>query len=122
MTPWIDPDAWRGAWWAYGALRAARRHLRASGVNGLVVSPPRRVSPAAGRGVDAVLRRVPVTCLERAVVMQAWRTALGDRREIVIGVRPGENFIAHAWLEGDPDPVAAQFLELTRLPPAEAPS
>jgi Transglutaminase-like superfamily len=122
MTKWTDPAAWRGAWWAYRALRAARRQLRAHGVNGLVVAPPPRVSAAAGRGVDAVLRRVPVTCLERAVVLQAWRTALGDRREIVIGVRPGENFIAHAWLEGEADPVAAQFLELIRLPPAQAPS
>jgi transglutaminase superfamily protein len=120
MTAWTDRAAWRGAWWARRALRSSRRHLRRQGVNGLVVPPPPALPPAAGRGVDAVLRRVPGTCLERAVVLQAWRTAQGDRREVVIGVRPGDDFLAHAWLDGDADPVAAQFLELLRLPPQEA--
>jgi hypothetical protein len=113
-----DLEAWRGAWWAHRALRSARKQLRDRGIDGLVVPAPRHATARAERGVNAVLRRVPLTCLERAVVLQTWRAALDDPREVVIGVRPGEQFVAHAWLDGENDPLATQFHELMRLPPA----
>jgi Transglutaminase-like superfamily len=70
--------------------------------------------------VHAVLRRLPSTCLERAVVLQTWRRAQGESREIVIGVRPGDSFEAHAWVEGEGDPIAGAFHELLRVPPSAA--
>jgi hypothetical protein len=46
--------------------------------------------------------------------MQRWLQALGDPRDIVVGVtRPSDGFKAHAWVDGDPD--AAGFAELRRI-------
>lgn len=75
--------------------------------------------PSAGRGVRVVLRRLPATCLERAVVLQRWRAAQGDPREVVIGVRgTHKHFRAHAWLEDEaPAPDVGEFRELVRLRP-----
>ena len=79
---------------------------------------PPHVDIAAGRGVQAALRRAPNTCLERALVRQRWLAAHGYPREIIVGVAaPSEGFMAHAWLDGEDDPVAASFHELTRLAP-----
>jgi hypothetical protein len=73
----------------------------------------------AERGVVAVLRRLPHTCLERALVLQRWKAAHGDLRDVVIGVRgPGAEFGAHAWLAGDPYELeAGGFHELRRVRP-----
>jgi hypothetical protein len=57
----------------------------------------------------------------RAVVLQRWRIAQGDPREIVIGVLRGEDdFRAHAWVEGEGDPLAPAFEELMRVPATPA--
>lgn len=107
----------RGAWWAYRAVRRARRDLQRVGLNEFVLLPPPRLPATAERGVRAAIRRSSRTCLETALVLQGWRTAQGDAREIVIGVRPAASeFKAHAWLDGDPDPHAASFQELMRVP------
>jgi hypothetical protein len=82
---------------------------------------PPAVPSAAVRGVRAVLRRTRHTCLEEALILQRWFEAMGDPRDVVIGVRgPGEHFSAHAWLEDD---VAGsvEFHELTRIKPRAAP-
>jgi hypothetical protein len=72
---------------------------------------------SARRGVYALLRRRPHTCLERALVLQAWESAHGNVRDVVIGVDPrGMEFAAHAWLSGEPDAEAPRFEELMRLP------
>jgi hypothetical protein len=98
-------------------VRDARRQLRDGSLNDLSVAPPRRLPPSAEYGVHAVLRRLPSTCLERAVVLQRWRIAQGDPREIVIGVLRGEDdFKAHAWVEGEGDELAPAFEELMRVP------
>lgn len=66
-----------------------------------------------------MLRRAPATCLERALVLQAWLAAHGDRRDVVIGVAaPASGFAAHAWVDRERDPSSAGFDELTRLPAA----
>ena len=80
------------------------------------MTPP-KLPLSAQRGVLAVLRRMPSTCLERALVMQRWHSAQGARMEVVIGVKsPGGLFKAHAWLDGSPDPESSAYEELMRLP------
>jgi Transglutaminase-like superfamily len=114
----MDLATLRAALWTMRALLQARRRLR-RGLGGCSVSPPPRLPRAAGRGVHGVLRRWPATCLERALVLQRWEAAHGSARPVVIGVRgpAADGFQAHAWLDGEPDPVAADYHELTRLEP-----
>lgn len=113
-----DPGAWRGVVWAGRAVRQARRQLRNGALDEVSVEPPLGLPPSADAGIHAVLRRLPSTCLERAVVLQRWRMAQGDPREIVIGVRhDAQEFKAHAWVEGEGDELAPVFDELLRLAP-----
>jgi hypothetical protein len=113
-----DRHALRAALWAQLALLRARWGLRRRGVEGVVVPrPPEGLPRSAGRGVYAVLRRRPHTCLERALVLQAWESAHGNVRDVVIGVDPrGAEFTAHAWLAGELDGEDTRFWELMRLP------
>jgi hypothetical protein len=105
----------RAAWWTVRAVRRARRALRRRGLNGFSVADPPQLPPEATRGVEAILRRMPPTCLERALVLQRWYARQGEPRDVVIGVRgPTRDFQAHAWLEGDP--VATRYEELMRVP------
>lgn len=63
-----------------------------------------------------MIRRWDPTCLERALVLQAWEAAHGGARDVVIGVRgSGESMAAHAWLDGEPDGAAAAYEELLRV-------
>jgi hypothetical protein len=113
----VDLPSLRAAWWAQRALRRARRTLRRKGIAETTVSDPPRLGAEAGRGVFAVLRRSPATCLERALVLQRWHAAHGNERDVIIAVRGStDDFAAHAWLEGEPDPLAGTFKELLRLP------
>jgi Transglutaminase-like superfamily len=67
--------------------------------------------------VHAALRRRGDTCLVRSIVLQAWLGAHGDAPDLIIGVKaPGEEFGAHAWLEGEPPHGDGPFHELLRLP------
>lgn len=117
LRRYFDPAALRAAWWAERELRRARRSLREDGVAAARVADPPRLPLRAGRGVRAVLRRRPNTCLERALVLQSWLAAHGDPREVVIGVRgPGDAFRAHAWVDGVPDGDVEAFEEIMRLP------
>jgi hypothetical protein len=73
---------------------------------------------SAARGVNAVLARLPATCLERAVVLQRWRIAQGDPHEIVVGVTgTRDDFRAHAWLDDESPADIGPFRELVRLRP-----
>jgi hypothetical protein len=69
--------------------------------------------------VDAVLRRLPSTCLERALVLQRWRAAQGDGCDVVIGVAGNHSdFRAHAWLDDERSRAdLEEFRELVRLRP-----
>jgi hypothetical protein len=116
-----DPGAWRGVVWAGRAVRQVRRQLREGSLDDLSVEPPVGLPATADAGIHAVLRRLPSTCLERAVVLQRWRIAQGDPREIVIGVmREADEFKAHAWVDGEGDALAPAFEELLRVAPQPA--
>jgi len=90
--------------------------MRDGGIAGLVLPPVPDLGVAAGRGVNAILRRTRYTCLERAVVLQAWAAAHGDQRDVIIGVSSPADFGAHAWLDGDPPSADGGFLEIVRHP------
>src|SRR5690349_7804686 len=87
-------------WWAARALRSVRRQLPSAGLDSRVPPPP-GLSPRAGRGVDVLLRRIAhASCLERALIVQAWLDAQGMRRPVVVGATVDGGFQAHAWLDG----------------------
>jgi hypothetical protein len=112
-----DLPSLRAALWAVGALRRARRDLRRHGLEGTRVAPPPPLPASARRGVLAVARRRPSTCLEKALVLQSWEAAHGAGADVVIGVKgPGDGFRAHAWLETMPDAAPGAFEEILRLP------
>jgi Transglutaminase-like superfamily len=111
----LDPASLRAALWALLALRRTRRSLRRERFSDVSVSPPPRLPGRARRGVDAVLRRWDPTCLERALVLQAWEREHGGSRDVVIGVRgSGQTLTAHAWLDGESD--LGSYEELIRVP------
>jgi hypothetical protein len=108
----------RAAWWTHRALRTVRADLEANGLDYSPAPAPPPVPERARRGVLAVLRRQPSTCLERALVLQRWHRAHGDERDVIIAVKgPTVDFAAHAWLDGEPDGDVGRFAELMRLPP-----
>lgn len=109
----------RAALWALRAVHSARRQLKRSGYEGLTLPPVPTLPTAASRGVHAILRRLPSTCLERAVVLQHWRTAHGDPRDVIVGVRgTKESFEAHAWLDDERlEQNVGEYRELARLHP-----
>jgi hypothetical protein len=114
----LDLPNLRAAWWTRRALQSVRVELREKGLEYSAAPAPPRLPPAARRGVLAVLRRVPSTCLERALVLQRWHQAQGSDRDVVVAVRNKHlDFAAHAWLEGEPDGDIHAFAELLRLPP-----
>ena len=119
MTPArrVDIPVLRAAWWTWLSLRRTKRQLRRSGLNDLAVAAPPPLPAHAGRGVRAVLRRQPHTCLERALVLQRWLEAHGQEVDVVIGVTSAsKGFSAHAWLDGEAPPEAlARYQELTRV-------
>ena len=102
--------------WAWRSLRRAERDLARDGLEGAHVAPPPALPASARRGVLAILRRRPSTCLERALVLQRWEADHGARGDVVIGViGPSNGFHAHAWLE-TVDAQPSLFQELLRLP------
>jgi hypothetical protein len=107
----------RAAVWTYRALRQVRSGLKKDGLSFEGAPEPPALPASAARGVDAVLRRQPNTCLERAIVLQRWHQAQGNPRDVVIAVRGApRDFAAHAWLDGEPDRLAPAYAELMRLP------
>ena len=117
----VDLPTLRAALWALRALRSARRDLARRGLDGARVAPPPNLPASARRGVFAVLRRQPTSCLERALVLQRWEASHGAGADVVIGVQgPGDDFEAHAWLETLPDGRPDAYHEILRLAaPAE---
>ena len=104
-------------WWAARSLLGVRRSLRRSALHDVTVDPPPPLPAGAVRGVRFVLRRRQSTCLQQALVLQAWHAAQGSPREVVIGVAgASDEFAAHAWLDGDAGDPGRGFDELLRLP------
>jgi Transglutaminase-like superfamily len=62
-----------------------------------------------GRAVVRVLRLLPTDsrCLMRSLVLTRMLARRGVYAKVVIGVRPGPSFAAHAWVEVDGQPVLA---------------
>jgi Transglutaminase-like superfamily len=60
-----------------------------------------------GSVVGRVLRALPVDsrCLTRSLVLTRLLAARGMTSTLVIGVRPGESFGAHAWVERGGNPL-----------------
>jgi hypothetical protein len=108
----------RAAWWALRAASATRRGLARGGLDDALPAPPPPALPAeAERGVRAALRRRGHTCVVDSIVLQRWYAAHGKSRDLVVGViGRGEDFRAHAWLEGDPPHSDGPFQELLRRP------
>src|SRR5579863_9492100 len=114
----LRPTVLRGALWATLAARVVRRELRANGMSAHVPRPP-RLGRRAGRGVTGALSRLSPTCLERALVLQAWLASQGTMRDVVIGVPPDgmQSTPAHAWVDGTDSVSPVNYLELHRLRP-----
>jgi hypothetical protein len=109
------PANLRAAWWTWSSLRRIRRDLPRAGLEARV-GPPPALPAEAERGVHAILRRQSPTCLERALVLQRWLAAHGERHDVIIGVaRPEAGFTAHAWLDHERDRSLGHE-ELVRLP------
>lgn len=117
MRQRLDLPTLAAAWWTIRVLRVLRRDLRRRPLTEIAVAPPPRVTQTSLRGVLGVLRRRPHTCLQRALILQGWLAAQGDPRDVVIGVNnPREQFMAHAWVDGEPSCHQETYRELVRLP------
>lgn len=114
----FHPSVLAGALWATFAAFVVHRRLERLGLKATVPPPP-RLSRRAGRGVAAALRRLEPTCLEKALVQQAWLASHGVMKEVVIGVPPDgmHKDPAHAWVDGIDAASPTKYIELHRLPP-----
>lgn len=112
----FHPSVLAGALWATFAAYVVRRRLGHVGLKASVPRPP-RLSWQAERGVTGALRRLAPTCLERALVQQAWMASQGVDRDVVIGVPPHgmRNDPAHAWVDGADTVSPTRYLEIHRL-------
>lgn len=100
--PRFAPNTLRAAWWTVRSVRGVRRDLKRDGVRARVKPPPAKLPWGSRTGVMGVLSRLSPTCLERALVLQAWLSAHRIHRDVVVGVArdPDGNVRAHAWIEG----------------------
>ena len=113
----LTPSNLRAAFWTVRALRVAKRQVRTGRWDGVSLPRPPDLPQASLRAVDSILRRTGAACLPAAIVRQAWFSAHGAKRDLVVGVTaPSRGFEAHAWLEGDPPCHTEQFEELLRRP------
>ncbi len=107
----------RAALWTVLSLSSIRRQLRQGRVDHVRLRRPPSLPPTASRGIYGVLRRRRNSCLERALLLQVWYASQGHRRDVVIGVTSPQDFLAHAWLDGDARCHHESFHEILRLPP-----
>ncbi len=107
----------RAALWTVITLISIRRQLRRGRVDQVTLRCPPSLPPTASRGVYGVLRRRRNSCLERALLLQAWYASQAHRRDVVIGVTAPQDFMAHAWLEGEVQCHDVSFHEILHLPP-----
>ncbi len=116
----LRPTVLLAAGWTWWAITIVRSRKVRDGIRTVSPRPP-RLPRSAGKGVNAVLTRFSPTCLERALVAQAWLVAHGELVNVVIGV-PAEGIgqrPAHAWLDGRPDPESEGYVVLHTLTPAD---
>jgi hypothetical protein len=113
----LDPRVLRAAGWALLAVRSTRRQLVGRPLYDVRVPEPPKLPRRAERGVRAVLRRLHPSCLERSLVLQRWLAAHGEAHVVVVGVSAPHDFRAHAWLEGERQPMGPRYHEIARLAP-----
>ncbi|MGZ4413908.1 MAG: hypothetical protein ACXVRZ_05980 [Gaiellaceae bacterium] len=70
------------------AVRQARRLLRDIVLEGLALTPPLASLRDGERGMWLILGRLRPSCLERAIVLQAWLAARGRAHDVVRGRHP----------------------------------
>jgi hypothetical protein len=98
------------------ARRALRRAPIAAAVRSLRSESSNSIPPTAktleearrlGRAVTRTLTLVPgdTRCLARSLVLTRLLASRGIPAKLVIGTRPAPDFLAHAWVEHDGDPV-----------------
>lgn len=117
-----------------GSYVRARRRLRRDGLRA-TLADLRDVEPVAqgvsndpvadgrrlGRAVSLTLALLPgdTRCLSQSLVLTRLLARRGIESRLVIGVRPGERFAAHAWVEHEGSPLlppgADSFEELVTL-------
>ena len=101
--------------WAVYRLRWVHRELPGGGMETRVPAAPRPHGRGT-RGVYAAILLLHPTCLERALVMQAWVAGHRPAPDVVIGVRNGVSGVeAHAWLAAGDRWFDPSYTELTRL-------
>jgi transglutaminase superfamily protein len=116
-----------------GSYARARRRLQRSGLREAVAAQRATASTggdipdpvASGRRLGRVVRRtlavVPADtrCLAQSLTLTRMLSRRGIESRLVIGVRPGERFAAHAWVEHEGvallPPGADRFEELLKL-------
>lgn len=118
---WPDGSPLRAAWWAFTELVRVRRSLPQLGLRMEVSNPPQLPNHALF-GVRVVMRLGRATCLERALIIQRWKSAHGDAREVIIGVANSGELTAHAWIDGEHPQNLERFAEIIRLPLTHGPS
>lgn len=110
------PSVLCAAAWAMLSVVVVRRRLRQHGVHAVCPRPP-GLPRSAGSGVQAVLTRLSPTCIERALISQAWLLSHGEPRDVIVGV-PTEGMgehSAHAWIAGSEPASEARYVEILRL-------
>lgn len=102
-----------------GAYAAARRELKRAPIADVVAALraerlPLTAEPSAlwearrlGRAVTRTLSLVPgdTRCLARSLVLTRMLARRGIDAKLVIGARPAPEFLAHAWVEHEGEPV-----------------
>lgn len=102
-------------------IRSTVARLRAVEPVRGTVSDPLVTGHRLGRVVRRTLAVVPgdTRCLTQSLVLTRLLAARGVESRLVIGVKPGEAFAAHAWVEHDGVPLlppgSEGFEELVRL-------
>ncbi len=104
---------------AYLAVRrqpwAANLPIAVAALRGEGVRQPERVPPEThllhgkrlGYAVSRTLALLPAEsrCLMRSLVLVTLLSRRGIASSLVIGVRPGQRFAAHAWVEHEGEPL-----------------
>lgn len=101
--------------WGRRELRRIQNVLRTDGIQARAEAAI-GIAPRGPRGLRLAMRSLSPTCLERALLLQAWHAAFSAPPDVIIGVRRTQSaFEAHAWVEGEDRWQEPGYAELTRL-------
>lgn len=101
--------------WALTQSRTIRHKVRTEGASARVPVPT-VAGPRGWRGVQAAIVILRPTCLERALVLQAWIGGYAEAPDVVIGVRRQAGVVeAHAWVDGADPWFDPSYQEIARF-------